>query len=69
MCTLFFKKLGQGGWRRPLTMGNQLSEMKAEYQAKNPEVKDKYNFEEVYRPQNFLLQDHHKEGPSKVHST
>lgn len=60
------EKLGQGGWRRPLTMGNQLSEMKAEYQAKNPEVRDKYNFEEVYRPQNFLLQDHHKEGPSKT---
>ncbi|XP_005105255.1 uncharacterized protein LOC101859880 [Aplysia californica] len=60
------EKLGQGGWRRPLTMGNQLSEMKAEYQSKAPEVKEKYKFEEVYHPQNFLLQDHHKEGPSKV---
>ncbi|KAK6973335.1 hypothetical protein BgiMline_024537 [Biomphalaria glabrata] len=60
------EKLGQGGWRRPLTMGNQLSEMKDKYQAQPPEVKDKYAFQEVYHPQNFLLQDHHKEGPSKV---
>lgn len=60
------EKLGQGGWRQPLTMGNQSSEMKAQYQNKKPEVKAEYNFDEVYHPQNFLLQDHHKEGPSKV---
>jgi len=60
------EKLGQGGWRRPLTMGNQASEMKDQYQAKKHEVKEPYNFEEVYHPQGFLLQDHHKEGPSKV---
>uniref|UniRef100_A0A0B6ZBH8 Uncharacterized protein n=1 Tax=Arion vulgaris TaxID=1028688 RepID=A0A0B6ZBH8_9EUPU len=60
------EKLGQGGWRRPLTMGNQLSEMKDQYQAKPPAVKEKYNFEEVYSPLNFKLQDHHNEGPSKV---
>ena len=47
-------------------MGNQCSEMKAQYNNRKPEVKDGYKFEEVYHPQNFLLQDHHKEGPSKV---
>ncbi|BFZ16194.1 hypothetical protein BsWGS_19233 [Bradybaena similaris] len=59
------EKLGPGRWRRPLTMGNQCSEMKDQYQAKPPEVKDKYNFEEVYSPLNFTLQEHYKsEAPS-----
>lgn len=46
-------------------MGNQLSEMKAEYNGQ-PGLREKYNFEEVFYPQNFTLQDHHKDGPSKV---
>ena len=58
-------QLGNGGWRKPLTMGNQQSEMKAEYNGM-PGLREKYKFEEVYYPQNFNLQDHHKEGPSKV---
>ncbi|PVD18243.1 hypothetical protein C0Q70_21769 [Pomacea canaliculata] len=58
------EKIGKGGWRQPLTMGNQLSEMKAEYNGQ-PGLREKYNFEEVFYPQNFTLQDHHKDGPSK----
>ncbi|CAG5118486.1 unnamed protein product [Candidula unifasciata] len=59
------EKLGQRGGRRPLTMGNQQSEMKDQYQAKPPEVREKYNFEDVYSPLNFTLQEHFKaEAPS-----
>jgi hypothetical protein len=58
-------QLGKGGWRRPLTMGNEETEYQGEY--KNmPGIRDKYHFDETYIPQNYKLQDHHKEGPSKV---
>ncbi|KAK6183852.1 hypothetical protein SNE40_002376 [Patella caerulea] len=59
------EKLGNGGWRRPLTMGNQKTETQDKFCAE-PGMRDKYFFEEVYYPQNFVLQDHHKDGPSKV---
>ncbi|ESO97527.1 hypothetical protein LOTGIDRAFT_104414 [Lottia gigantea] len=62
------EKLGQGGWRRPLTMGNQKTETQDNFRAQ-PGIKDHYRFEEVYHPQGFLLQDYHNEGPSKVSST
>jgi len=59
------EKIGKGGWRRPLTIGNEETEYQGEY--KNmPGIRDKYKFDETYIPQNFTLQDHHKEGPSKV---
>ncbi|KAL8568139.1 hypothetical protein ACOMHN_027662 [Nucella lapillus] len=59
------EKLGNGGWRKPLTMGNQESEMQGEYKGL-PGIRDRYHFDDVYYPQSFNLQDHHKEGPSKV---
>ena len=50
-------------WRRPLTMGNQSSEMKSQYAGK-PGV----NLDTVYNAgiQPFNLADHHREGNSKV---
>ena len=50
-------------WRRPLTMGNQCSEMKAKYTGLCG-----INMNTVYnaRVQPFNLSDHHLEGNSKV---
>ncbi|XP_046573804.1 uncharacterized protein LOC124281845 [Haliotis rubra] len=58
------EKLGKGGWRRPLTMGNQQSETQDKFCAASG-IREKYHFEDFAGPQNFILQDHHKEGPSK----
>nr|KAG5695434.1 hypothetical protein BaRGS_033559 [Batillaria attramentaria] len=45
-------------------MGNQQSEMKAEYNGL-PGIREKYHFEDTFTPEKFLLNDHHHEGPSK----
>ncbi|KAK7481500.1 hypothetical protein BaRGS_00027262 [Batillaria attramentaria] len=58
------EKINGGGWRKPLTMGNQQSEMKAEYNGL-PGIREKYHFEDTFTPEKFLLNDHHHEGPSK----
>ncbi|XP_041365951.1 uncharacterized protein LOC121380963 [Gigantopelta aegis] len=58
------EKLGQGGWRKPLTMGNQKTEHQDQFCARKG-LPDKYAFEDIAGPQSFILQDHHKEGPSK----
>ncbi len=46
-------------------MGNQKSEAHDQFCAATG-VRDKYHFEDVAGPQPYTLQDHHKEGPSKV---
>ncbi|CAH1787255.1 unnamed protein product [Owenia fusiformis] len=56
------EKLGKGGWRKPLTMGNQSSEMMDKYKAE-PGIKMDFEFDP--RPQDFILKNHHKNGPSK----
>lgn len=61
------EKLGKGGWRKPLTTGNQISETKERYSAP-PGIRDKYHFEDtagLNLPQSYNLNDHHREGPSK----
>jgi hypothetical protein len=60
------EKLENRRWRPELTMGNEESEMKARYKGatSTPGV----DFQDVSRiaPQGFLLDNHHKDGPSKV---
>ena len=56
-------QLGKGGWRKPLTMGNQTSETIEEFSNK-PGLREKYDFDP--RPQPFNLKSHHTNGPSKV---
>lgn len=61
------EKLDKGGWRKPLTMGNQLTETKEEFSNKAG-VRQRYHFEDtagLNLPQPYNLNDHHKEGPSK----
>ena len=60
-------QLQPGGWRRPLSMGNQLSEMKDRYRNEAP-LNMEGEFSPYAGPQNFTLKDHHKEGPTKVSS-
>ncbi|XP_060556411.1 stabilizer of axonemal microtubules 3-like [Ruditapes philippinarum] len=62
------EKLSKGGWRRPLTMGNQTSETREKF-CSEPGVRQKYHFDDTAGlglPQNFNLHDHHVEGPSKL---
>lgn len=55
-------KLAVKPWRRPLTMGNQSSEMKAKYTGRpGVDLATAYNA----RVQPFNLSDHHLEGNSK----
>lgn len=54
--------MGKGGWRQPLTMGNQSSETQAEFNARAG-LSEPIDFK---GPQPFNLQAHHNEGPSKV---
>lgn len=56
-------KLSVKPWRKPLTMGNQSSEMQSQYTGQ-PGV----NLDTVYNAgiQPFNLADHHSEGNSKV---
>lgn len=61
LCLSF--KLKVKPWRRPLTMGFQCSEMKAEYTAR-PGVNLDTRFNAGIQP--FNLSDHHREGNSKV---
>lgn len=64
-------KLDKGGWRKPLTMGNQLTETKEEFSNKAG-VRQRYHFQDtagLNLPQPYNLNDHHKEGPSKVSTT
>lgn len=61
------EKLDKGGWRKPLTMGNQLTETKEEFSNKAG-VRQRYHFQDtagLNLPQPYNLNDHHKEGPSK----
>lgn len=61
------EKLSNGGWRRPLTMGNQTSETHDKFNSA-PGVRQKYHFDDAAGlglPKNFNLHDHHVEGPSK----
>lgn len=62
------EKLGKGGWRRPLTMGNQVSETREQFNSA-PGVREKYHFDDAAGlglPQTYLQHDHHVDGPSKV---
>lgn len=64
----FLLQLGKGSWRRPLTMGNQVSETHDRYN-NSAGVRQKYHFDDAAGlglPQPFMLHDHHVEGPSKV---
>ncbi|KAJ8298646.1 hypothetical protein KUTeg_022706 [Tegillarca granosa] len=64
----FAEKLGKGGWRKPLTMGNQKSETQEKFCAA-PGVREKYHFSDAAGlglPQPYNLKDHHVDGPSKV---
>lgn len=56
------EKLGKGGWRKPLTMGNQQSETHAEFNAR-PGLSEPIDFKGG--PQPYNLQAHQNEGPSK----
>lgn len=57
-------QLGKGGWRRPLTMGNQQSETKEEFNARSG-LSEPIDFKGGPMP--FNLKSHHTEGPSKVY--
>ena len=46
-------------------MSNEESEMKCEYKALSG-LRDKYRFDQFFTPLDYKLQDHHKEGPTKV---
>lgn len=62
------EKLQAGGWRKPLTMGHQMSETRDRFNSA-PGVRQKYHFDDVAGlglPQDYLLHDHHVEGPSKL---
>lgn len=61
------EKLDKGGWRKPLSAGNQMSETKEEYRNKAG-VRQKYHFDDAAGlniPQTYNQWDHHVEGPSK----
>ncbi|CAD5124101.1 DgyrCDS12403 [Dimorphilus gyrociliatus] len=60
------EKLGHGGHRRPLTMGNEESEMKAKYKANKPDAVYLYDRYPAPNPQGILFGDHQKEGPTKL---
>ncbi|KAK2163037.1 hypothetical protein LSH36_87g06000 [Paralvinella palmiformis] len=57
------EKLQHGGWRKPLTMGNQCSETHEQFRNQVPFVQEAKEF--VPNPQGFVLDNHHTEGPSK----
>lgn len=62
------EKLSSGGWRRPLSMGNQKSETHDKFNSA-PGVRQKYFFDDAAGlglPQDYKLHDHHKDGPSKI---
>ena len=52
-----------GGFRRPLTMGNQTSETHDRFR-NQPGISEPKEF--VPNPQGFNLHSHHTEGPAKV---
>ncbi|KAI0207377.1 hypothetical protein LSAT2_007971 [Lamellibrachia satsuma] len=56
------EKLQAGGWKKPLTMGNQISEAHDRFCNEPPLPTPK---EFVPNPQGFNLSSHHTEGPSK----
>lgn len=56
------EKLGKGGWRKPLTMGNQTTETHAQF-SNQPGITQPTDFQGG--PQPFNLKNHHDEGPSK----
>ena len=57
-------QLQRGGYRRPLTIGNQISETHEQHRARPPLETSTAQFE--LDPQRFKLRHHHVEGPSKV---
>ena len=63
---VFQLQLEERRWRPELTMKNQSSEMRDKYRG-DTGTKD-VDFEDTTKigPQGFLLENHHKEGPSKV---
>ena len=56
-------QLQAGGWRRPLTMGNQTSETHEQFRAQ-PGLSEPKEFVPNYP--NFTLKDHLHNGPTKV---
>ena len=56
-------QLQAGGWRKPLTMGNQTSETHDQFR-QQPGISTPKEF--VPNPQGFLLSNHHTDGPAKV---
>ena len=60
-----FNQLTEKSCRRPLTMANQCSEMKAQYKAE-PEAISRVVAPTAAHPQPPVLSDHLKEGPTKV---
>ncbi len=61
---LFLSQLNVKPWRRPLTMGHQCSEMKAEYRGRPEEIPS--IIPHSGNPQPPKLADHCKDGPTKV---
>ena len=61
--------LDERRWRHELTMANETSGMRDKYK-RQQSTKD-VDFEDVTKiePQGFMLENHHKEGPSKVKTT
>ncbi|KAK3102684.1 hypothetical protein FSP39_013124 [Pinctada imbricata] len=63
------EKLDKGGWRRPLTIGNQMTETQEQFRNASG-VRQEYHFQDdasaglnLHQPYN--LSDHHSDGPSK----
>lgn len=56
------EKLQPGGYRKPLTMGNQCTETHEQFRAQ-PGLSEPKEF--VPNPQGFILSSHHSDGPSK----
>ena len=57
-------QLQPGGWRKPLSMGNESSETHDRFRAQ-PAMPTEPN-EFVVDPKGFNLSNHHTDGPSKV---
>ncbi|ELU15411.1 hypothetical protein CAPTEDRAFT_224565 [Capitella teleta] len=57
-------KLQAGGWKKPLTMGNQTSETHDRFRAE-PDVLAERPRDFAVNPQGFVLSNHHTNGPSK----
>lgn len=58
------EQLQPGGWKRPLTMGNQTTETHDRFRAQ-PDTLAERPKEFDPNPQGFVLSNHHTDGPSK----